>query len=191
MCLKALDPVNIQRFLWHFKSRLKVPVLSRPMAKPSFSSDWPRAMLGLSPMRPAGLVSKPMLMLALRKVPVVMMIDLQLITCPLSEKRLYTAVLFLCQTQAVFTKDHAGHFWLGLLAVDALQYDVVHLLGQDSEIFCVEHELLHVSFVQDTVNLRSMALERQRSLKKDRFSSHFSSSRLTQTAGPFLKLSIL
>ena len=45
------------------------------------------------------------------------------------------------------------------LAVGAPQDNVVHLFGQDSEILGVEHQFLHVSFVQDSIDLRPVALK--------------------------------
>jgi hypothetical protein len=61
------------------------PVLSLPILKPIFSIELPSSTLGLSSNRPAGFVSRPILMKALRNVPVVIITDLQSIRCPFSK----------------------------------------------------------------------------------------------------------
>jgi len=61
-----------------------LPVLSLPILNPIFSKEFPSAMLGLSPKRPAGLTSSPIFIFALRNVPVVKTTDLALIIWPFS-----------------------------------------------------------------------------------------------------------
>lgn len=54
----------------------------------------PNCTLGLSPNLPAGLVSRPIFIFALKNVPVVITIDLQLITLPFSFLFNYAIFLF-------------------------------------------------------------------------------------------------
>lgn len=59
-----------------------IPVLSLPNLKPAFSRVIASPIAGSSSMRPAGLLSRPILILPRKNVPVVIITALALITSP-------------------------------------------------------------------------------------------------------------